>query len=110
MDEARLSRQEQRILAEIEQALSEDVALERGLRTMRRKRPGVRPPGRRPGARHTLALVVCLLGALTFGLLVLAVATGEPALIWAFAAAWVLTLTGLLRLALRWSQRLGPKP
>ncbi|MDT9691336.1 hypothetical protein Q5762_23915 [Streptomyces sp. P9(2023)] len=115
MDEARLSQRERRILAEIEQALSEDVSLERGMRTMSRKRPRVRRAAAgaggagRPGRRHALALSVSLLGMLTLGLLVLAVATGEPVLIWAFAAAWVLTLTGLLRLVIRWSHRLRPK-
>ncbi|MGW6566741.1 DUF3040 domain-containing protein [Streptomyces sp. NPDC054975] len=105
MGEARLSQRERRILAEIEQQLSEDVSLERGLRTMRRKRARGPVPGS-PGRRHAPALVVSALGLLTLGLLVLAVSTGEPALIWAFAVAWVLTLSGLLRLVIGWSRRL----
>lgn len=108
MDEARLSQRERRILAEIEEALSEDEALERGLRTMRRR-------GRRGGGGrfslggHPAALGVVLLGVLTLGLLVLAVATGHPALIWVFAAMWVLTLCCLLRLVVRWSRHIRPR-
>ncbi|WP_137991064.1 hypothetical protein [Streptomyces vilmorinianum] len=111
MDEARLSQRERRILAEIEESLSEDESLERGLRTMRREGGSARG---RDGVRHGLrghlpALGVALLGVLTLGLLALAVATGEPALIWAFAAVWVLTLCGLLRLVMRWSRRVKPQ-
>ncbi|MFF8606891.1 DUF3040 domain-containing protein [Streptomyces sp. NPDC015346] len=127
MDESPLSQHERRVLAEIEDALREDASLERRLRTMRggglghavRKGPGHGPgdgPGQAPRngsghglRRHLLALAGALLGALTLALLVLAVATGEPALTWAFAAAWVLTLTCLLRLVIRWSRRLASR-
>ncbi|MFG2640420.1 DUF3040 domain-containing protein [Streptomyces sp. NPDC048370] len=105
MDEARLSERERRILAEIEQDLSEDVSLERGMRTMRRRGREARTPDR-PGRRRGPVLAVALLGVLTLGLLVLAVATGEPVLIWAFAAAWVVTLACLMRLVIRWSRNL----
>jgi hypothetical protein len=105
MDEARLSRREQRILDEIEEALREDEALEHGLRTMRSG------GGRRfTVGGHRAALGVALLGALTLGLLVLAVTTGRPGLIWAFAAVWVVTLSCLLRLVIRWSRNLDTKP
>ncbi|GGT78993.1 MULTISPECIES: DUF3040 domain-containing protein [Streptomyces] len=123
MDETPLSQHERRVLAEIEDALREDALLERRLRTMRRGGLGhaVRKgPGRGPGegrtrkGRHGVrgrlaALGVTLLGMLTLALLVLAVATGEPALTWAFAAAWVLTLSCLLRLVVRWSRRLASR-
>lgn len=91
----RLSQRERRILAEIEQALSRDDPLDRSLRTMRRSR---RSPG-------LAAVGVALLGVATVVLLVTAVATAEPALVWAFAAAWVVTLVCLMRLAMSWSGR-----
>ncbi|MEU6988071.1 hypothetical protein ABZ946_32350 [Streptomyces sp. NPDC046324] len=111
MEEARLSPREQRVLAEIEETLGEDAPLERGFRTMgaepaghrARKRPGPGPGGRRE------AMAVTVLGGLALVLLVLAVVTAEPALIWAFAAVWVITLSGLLRLVVRWSRRLKPR-
>ncbi|MFD7321616.1 hypothetical protein ACFV9D_11115 [Streptomyces sp. NPDC059875] len=113
MDEARLSQRERRILAEIEDALSEDEALERGLRTMRRGRRGGRRRqgrrGERAGGGRSAVVGVALLGVVTLGLLALAVATGNPALIWAFAAVWVLTLWCLLRLVIRWSRHLRPR-
>lgn len=46
-----------------------------------------------------------VLGAVTLALLVLAVATEAPLLIWAFAASWVLTLVVLMRLVVRWTRR-----
>ncbi|HEY9369022.1 DUF3040 domain-containing protein [Streptomyces sp.] len=97
MDEARLSQRERRILAEIEQALGHDDPLDRSMRTMGRRR-------RIPGLGVSVAGVV-LLGAVTVTLLVLAVATAETALVWAFAAAWVLTLVCLLRLVMAWAGR-----
>lgn len=95
MDDARLSQRERRILAEIEQALSRDDPLDRSLRTMRRRHWS---PGRAVAG-------VAFLGAATVTLLVAAVATAEPALVWAFAAAWVVTLVCLLRLVMSWSSR-----
>ncbi|MFF5938861.1 hypothetical protein [Streptomyces sp. NPDC012508] len=110
MDRARLSPRERRVLAEIEETLGEDASLERGLRTMSAERAGRRAweqPGPGPGGRRE-AMAVTLLGGLALVLLVLAVVTAEPALIWAFAAVWVITLSGLLRLVIRWSRRLKP--
>lgn len=109
MEEARLSQRERRILAEIENDLRKDEPLDRRLRTMRRGTPLPKDVARgvRGGVRrHRSGLGVALLGALTLALLVLAVATEAPALIWAFAAVWVLTLCCLLRLVIRWSRRL----
>ncbi|MEX0168298.1 DUF3040 domain-containing protein [Streptomyces sp. LMG1-1-1.1] len=99
MDEARLSAREQRVLAEIEEQLDRDEPLARHLRTMRRG-PRLRLPSR-SGDHHRLPA----LGALTLTLLVLAVATEAPLLIWLFAASWVLTLVALLSLVIRWSRR-----
>ncbi|MCT4357001.1 DUF3040 domain-containing protein [Streptomyces sp. Je 1-79] len=104
MDEVRLSRRELRALAEIEQALSADVALERGLRDPRRKGAHAQGPPRR-----SAVVAGVLLGILSLALLTLAVVTGEPALIWAFATVWVITLSCLLRLVVRWSRQLKPQ-
>ncbi|MFC8277645.1 hypothetical protein ACFUJR_34955 [Streptomyces sp. NPDC057271] len=68
-----------------------------------RGRPGHGPADRRE------AVAVTLLGAVALVVPVLAVVTAEPALIWAFAAVWVITLSGLLRLVVRWSRRLKPR-
>ncbi|MFF9011731.1 hypothetical protein ACF09C_01990 [Streptomyces sp. NPDC014870] len=111
MDEPRLSQRERRILAEMERDLRADMSdasPEDGSRRRRRLGGGGRPSGR-PGHGHALAVVVALLGVLSLGLLVLAVATGEPALVWVFAVTWVLTVTGLLRLVIRWSRHLRPR-
>ncbi|MFG2330820.1 DUF3040 domain-containing protein [Streptomyces sp. NPDC048604] len=102
-DDARLSEKERRILDEIEHALRDDEPLERSLSTMRRHgRPGLAGFG-------VSVTAVVLLGATTLTLLVLAVATEAPVLVWAFAATWVLTLVCLLRLVMRraraWSRR-----
>ncbi|MFE5910079.1 DUF3040 domain-containing protein [Streptomyces wedmorensis] len=103
MDEARLSARERRVLAEIEEQLDHDEPLARRLRTMR---PG--PTLRLPsltGRHRVRALGVAVLAAATLTLLVLAVATEAPVLIWLFAAVWVLTLVSVLSLVVRWSRR-----
>ncbi|MFC8763166.1 DUF3040 domain-containing protein [Streptomyces sp. NPDC057193] len=106
MDEARLSERERRILAEIEQRLEQDRPLARRLRPRRHG-----PPGGADGARRRPAgLVLGVLGAVTLALLVLAVATEAPLLIWGFAASWVLTLVLLLRLVVRWARRRTAAP
>lgn len=109
MDDVRLSPRERRILAEIEEELGRDEPLARRLGTTR---SGLRlpdPPA--PGTyRLRPALALAALGAATLALLVLAVTTEAPALIWAFAAAWVLTLVVLLRLVVRWSRRRAGDP
>lgn len=109
MDEPRLSARELRVLAEIEARLDQDEPLARRLRTMRRS---AWPSGTsRGGTRRWLpAFGVAGLGAATLTLLVLAVATSAPALIWAFAGAWVLTLALLLSLVVRWSRRRAVGP
>ncbi|MBT2367422.1 DUF3040 domain-containing protein [Streptomyces sp. ISL-10] len=104
MDGAGLSQRERAILAAIEKDLRADAGLDRHLRTMR---PG--PPFRGAPSgfrRHPLAGGTCLCGAVTATLLVMAASSSSPALIWAFAGTWVLTLVGLLLLVCRWSQRL----
>ncbi|MFF7815497.1 DUF3040 domain-containing protein [Streptomyces sp. NPDC007945] len=98
MDEARLSPHEQRVLAEIEADLNADDRLARRM-AGRRPAPGL-PRLRGHGGKGAAALA-----AVTLTLLVLAVATSAPALIWAFAAAWVATLVLLLRAVARWTRR-----
>ncbi|MFF9345038.1 MULTISPECIES: DUF3040 domain-containing protein [unclassified Streptomyces] len=102
MDEARLSAYERRVLAEIEEDLSADGHL---ARRMAGRRPSLRPRPARPGATAGGGAAAAALGAVTLTLLVLAVATSAPALIWGFAAAWVVTLILLLRLVVRWTRR-----
>ncbi|MFF5285407.1 MULTISPECIES: DUF3040 domain-containing protein [Streptomyces] len=104
MDEARLSARERRVLAEIEEQLNRDVSLARSLRTMRRV-PGLHAPSLARARRRLRSLGVVALGVMTLALLVLAVGTGSPAFIWAFAAAWVLTLVAMLLLVVRWAKR-----
>ncbi|MEU9858218.1 DUF3040 domain-containing protein [Streptomyces sp. NPDC047974] len=97
MDEARLSAHERRVLAGIEADLGADEGL---ARRMAGHRPAPRPP--RVTGRGAVGAVA--LGAVTLTLLVLAVATSAPGLIWGFAAAWVVTLTLLLRMVVRWTR------
>ncbi|MCX2181364.1 DUF3040 domain-containing protein [Streptomyces sp. SKN60] len=99
MGGAQLSPRERRILAEIEEDLAADSGFARALgagRTRLRARLG---SGRFAGP------AVALLGPMAMVLLVVAVANGATALVWAFAAVWVLTLLCLLRLLVRWSRR-----
>lgn len=99
MEETRLSAYERRVLAEIEEDLSGDDGL---ARRMAGRRPS-RLPRPRVAGRGRLAVVVLV--AATVTLLVLAVATSAPALIWVFAAVWVVTLVLLLRLVVGWTRR-----
>ncbi|SEB96186.1 DUF3040 domain-containing protein [Streptomyces sp. TLI_105] len=104
MDEARLSAHERRVLAEIEEQLSRDASLARRLRTMRRT-PRLPAPSLSRARRHLPSLGVVALGVMTLALLVLAVDTGAPGLIWAFAFVWVLTLVTALLMVVRWAKR-----
>lgn len=92
MDEVRLSAHERRVLAEIEETLNQDEALDR------------RP---QPLRRALLPLGVALALAAAATLIVPAAATGRPGLVWAFAGTWVLALTGLTFLVVRWCRREG---
>lgn len=104
MDGPELSREELRILGDIERDLRADQVLERRLRTLRR---GVRPwtTPRDWRGPHLLGACAALLGAACAVLFVRAVATWSPALIWAFAVVWVLTLVCLLLLVIRWCRK-----
>ncbi|MFG3093406.1 DUF3040 domain-containing protein [Streptomyces sp. NPDC048202] len=108
MKEVRLSPHEKRVLAEMERALSRDPALARRLAEIRVTRPGATAaPHARP---HTLAITVIVFAVVSLTLLAIAVAYAHPILLWVFAATWLLTLAGLIRLTLRWSRgwRSGP--
>ncbi|MER5760541.1 hypothetical protein [Streptomyces sp. NPDC002082] len=104
MDGPELSQQELRILGDIEQDLRADQLLERRLRTLRR---GIRPwtTPRDWQGPHLLGVCAALLGAGCAAVFVRAVATSSPALIWAFAVLWVLTLGCLLLLVIRWCRK-----
>lgn len=103
MDGPELSQQEQRILKDIEQELRADQLLDRRLRTLHRGfRPWALRDWRRP---QGLGLWTAFLGLVCAALFVRAVSTSSAALIWAFAAVWVLTLVCLLVLVIRWCRK-----
>jgi hypothetical protein len=102
MDGAGLSQRERAILAGIEEQLRADALLDRRLRTMRPGLSFTEAPGGLRG--HLLSVGTGLAAAVTAVLLVMAASSSKPALIWAFAATWVLTLTGLSLLLCRWSR------
>ncbi|MFJ4341449.1 hypothetical protein [Streptomyces sp. NPDC088915] len=111
MGEVRLSEREWRALAEMEERLDRDERLARRLRTMRR-RPRLLPPFPSPSAgvrRRLPALVMASLAVAALVLLVLAVTTGAPALIRAFAAVWILTLLAVLGVFVHWARRRAGK-
>ncbi|MFE0810597.1 DUF3040 domain-containing protein [Streptomyces sp. NPDC058794] len=101
MSIGRLPEHEQRILDEVERALSRDRRLERRLRTLRLSR--------RPDLAHLLSyrprtLTVLLLLVLSVTLLVTGIVTSAPGVIWAFAAVWPVTLFASFRLLCRWTE------
>lgn len=101
MDGPELSQHEQRILGEIEQDLRADQLLERRLRTLHRGfRPWTSPRDWYSG-HNRLGLCTVLFGSVCAILFVRAAAISSTALIWAFAAVWVLTLVCLLVLVIR---------
>ncbi|MFD3542709.1 DUF3040 domain-containing protein [Streptomyces sp. NPDC058662] len=90
MDGAGLSDREQRALSAIEAQLKGDRSFDRILRSTRR--------------RNRVA-AACLLGAVTVALLVAASVTVSQPLIWAFSAAWILTVFTALPLVGQWIHR-----
>ncbi|MGW5134368.1 DUF3040 domain-containing protein [Streptomyces sp. NPDC004135] len=103
MSIGRLPDHEQRILDEMERVLRRDRRLDRRMRTLR--------PSRRPDPARVLArlasyrpriLTVAVLVAVSTGLMVAGMVTSQPAVIWAFAALWPLTLFAGFRLMCRW--------
>ncbi|MEV7420032.1 DUF3040 domain-containing protein [Streptomyces sp. NPDC089919] len=105
MEESDFSQRERMILAEIEEDLRcGDALLDRRMSRMRR---GVRPWAAPWQAvrHHRLGTTALLLAGASLALFVLAVSVPRPALIWAFALAWALTLTCVLRLVIGWCRR-----
>lgn len=100
MTTSRLPEHEQQILDELEHALRQDRRLDRKLRTLRRH-PG--PDLRRVASYSPRPGTVAVLGAASVGLMVAGIVTSEPAVIWAFAGVWPVTLYSAFRLLCRWS-------
>jgi hypothetical protein len=100
---SRLPDHEQRILDEMERVLRRDRRLDRQLRTLRLSR--LPDPARilsRIASYRPRVLTVAVLLAVSTGLMVVGMATSEPAVIWAFAALWPVTLFAGFRLMCRW--------
>lgn len=104
MATGRLPEHEQRILDQMEEELRGDRRFSRRLRKLGvRRRLGLtfltrltRPADHRP---RTGTVVFSVL--VSVSLLVAGICTSEPAVIWAFAGVWPLTLFGVLRLLRR---------
>ncbi|MGW5612499.1 DUF3040 domain-containing protein [Streptomyces sp. NPDC003877] len=103
MSISRLPDHEQRILDEMERVLRRDRRLDRRLRTLRLSRlPGPARILSRIASYRPRVLTVAVLLAVSTGLMVVGMATSEPAVIWAFAALWPVTLFAGFRLMCRW--------
>ncbi|CAL9565535.1 hypothetical protein SUDANB58_04730 [Streptomyces sp. enrichment culture] len=94
----RLTEREQRILDELERDLRRDRRLDRWMRTFR---PGRRSVLARLAAYRPRRRTVALLSALSVTLMVTGIVTSEPAVIWAFALVWPVTLFAAFRLLCR---------
>jgi hypothetical protein len=87
----------------MERVLRRDRRLDRRLRTLRLSR--LPDPARilsRIASYRPRVLTVAVLLAVSTGLMVVGMATSEPAVIWAFAALWPVTLFAGFRLMCRW--------
>jgi len=111
MATGRLPEHEQHLLEEIEADLRHDRRLSRRLRLLRllgRLRiVWLAERLRRRAGAVSNRLSVSMVGALTLVSVILTVAgirTSEPAVIWAFAIIWPLTLFAAFRLLCRWSR------
>ncbi|MFD7466454.1 DUF3040 domain-containing protein [Streptomyces tendae] len=100
MSIGRLPDHEQRILDEVERALSRDRRLDRRLRTLRLRR---RPDPTRLAAYRPRTVTVLLLLAVSVTLMVVGIVTSAPGVIWAFAGVWPVTLFAVFRLLCRWT-------
>ncbi|MFK4145449.1 DUF3040 domain-containing protein [Streptomyces sp. NPDC004065] len=100
MSTSRLPDHEQRILDEIERALSRDRRLARRLRTARRRR---RPDLSGVASWTPRPWTVLLLLAVSVALMTAGIVTSRPGVIWAFAAVWPLSLFAAFRLLCRWT-------
>ncbi|MFI2640921.1 DUF3040 domain-containing protein [Streptomyces sp. NPDC018610] len=102
MSTSRLPEHEQRILDEIERALSRDRRLARRLRTVRRRRR--RPDLSRVAGYAPRPWTVAVLLAASVALMTAGVVTSRAGVIWAFAAVWPVALFAGFRLLCRWSR------
>ncbi|GAA1008336.1 hypothetical protein STXM2123_4525 [Streptomyces sp. F-3] len=102
MSTRRLSDHEQRILNEIERALSRDRRLARRLRSQQRSR--WRAFLSRIVAYAPRAWTVVALLAVSMILLAAGIVTSAPAVIWAFAVMWPVALFAVFRLLCRWTE------
>ncbi|MGV9910267.1 DUF3040 domain-containing protein [Streptomyces tendae] len=101
MSIGRLPDHEQRILDEVERALSRDRRLDRRLRTLRLRR---RPDPTRLAAYRPRTVTVLLLLAVSVTLMVVGIVTSAPGVIWAFAGVWPVALFAVFRLLCRWTE------
>lgn len=92
---------EQRVLDEMERALSRDRRLQRRLRTLDRRRG---PALARVLCRTPRPRTVAVLLAVSVGLMVAGITTSEPVVILAFATLWPVSLFAAFRLLCRWSE------
>jgi hypothetical protein len=92
---------ERHILDEMERVLRRDRRLDRRMRTLGRRRPTVmaRVAGYRPRP-----WTVALLLVISVALMAAGIDTSEPAVIWAFAAVWPVTLYSAFRLLCKWRE------
>ncbi|GGY09305.1 DUF3040 domain-containing protein [Streptomyces anandii] len=104
MSTSRLPDREQRILNEIERALSRDRRLARRLRAARRRR---RPDLSRVVRYSPRPWTVAVLLAVAVVLLVAGIVTAQPGVICAFALVWPVSLYAGFRLLCRWSGSAG---
>lgn len=100
----RLSEREQRVLDEMERALRRDRRFDRRMRALR--------PGRRSLAARTAGYVprrrtVAGLLTVSLTLMVTGIVTSAPAVIWAFAVLWPVTLCAVFRLLCHWTEGAG---
>ncbi|MHC3469810.1 DUF3040 domain-containing protein [Streptomyces sp. 7R007] len=101
MSTGRLPDHEQRILDELERVLSRDRRL---ARRMRARRPRRRPDPARLAAYRPRLWTALLWLAVSVALMTAGIVTSDPAVIWAFAAVWPVTLFTVFRLLCRWTE------
>ncbi|MEU9916220.1 DUF3040 domain-containing protein [Streptomyces sp. NPDC051001] len=88
-------------LDEMERALRRDRRLERRMRRLGRRR---RPLLARIAHYRPHPWTVAVLLVISVGLVAAGIATSEPAVIWAFAALWPVTLYAGFRLLRGWTE------
>jgi hypothetical protein len=94
---------ERHILDEMERALRRDRRLDRRMRTLGRRRRR-RPVLARVAGYRPRPWTVALLLVVSVALMAAGIDTSEPAVIWAFAAVWPVTLYAAFRLLRKWTE------